>query len=546
MNETYDAIIVGSGATGGWAAMELTAAGMRVLLLEAGPQGSAAQAPRTIPTNSPPKRGKPPAWARTRDVQYRCYACIETTYHLFVDDQENPYRTAANAPFDWIRSRYFGGRSLTWNGHCYRMTDREFKAATWDGHGEDWPIGYEDLRPHYDRVEQFFGIEGEAANLPHFHDGIFVAAPQITPGEEHFRSVVERKWPNRRMTKARYISERRPPAASGEAWPARSSPGSTLAAALESGRLTVRSEAVVARVLVDGTRGRASGVEYVDARTKERHVAQGHFVVLCASTIESTRILLNSRTPELPDGVGNSSGTLGCYLADHTYGVAWRGIAPTFSGYSESPIQGSGLYVPNFRNVDTPRECSFVRGYSLQVQVFPWLFPSSFDGLPGDREKNKASALQQKPPAYVVANYFGEVLSRRDNRISLDHSRLDAWGLPVPYIECRYGENEIAMFEDVKRAVREMMAAAGFETLEEMGDINPPGRSVHEVGTARMGASRQTSVLDPYCRSWDVPNLFVMDGSCFVSTGYQNPTLTMVALAARASSELVRAWRTRT
>lgn len=540
MNETFDAIVVGSGATGGWAAMDLTAAGMRVLLLEAGPLGTAAEAPRSMATNSPPKRGKLPAWARTREVQYRCYACTAATYKLFVDDLENPYETTAGAPFDWIRSRHFGGRSLTWNGHCYRMSDRELKAASWDGYGEDWPIGYDDLRPHYDRVEQLLGVHGEVAGIPNFPDGIFAGTPELTVGEEHLRSVIEKQWPTRRVTKARYVST----TSSDEGWPTRSSPGSTLAVAQKSGRLTVRPESVVARVLVDGVRGRASGIEYIDARTKERHVARADFVVLCASTIESTRILLNSRTAELADGAGNSSGTLGRYLADHTYGVAWRGIAPMFSGYSESQTRGNGLYVPSFRNADTPRECSFLRGYSLQVQVFPWLFPSSFDGLPGAREKHVASALKQNPPAYVVANYFGEVLSQPSNRVSLDPVRRDAWGLPVPRIECRYGENEIAMFDDVKRVVREMMGAAGFQAIEELESLNPPGRSVHEVGTARMGTSAATSVLDSHCRSWDIPNLFVMDGSCFVSTGYQNPTLTMLALCARACSELVRSWRT--
>jgi choline dehydrogenase-like flavoprotein len=502
MGQGYDAIVVGSGATGGWAAKELTESGLRVALLEAGP---------LVPEAAPSP--DPLADARRQQVQARCYAYEQDTAHLFVDDLENPYGCPEDAPFAWIRSRLVGGRLNTWGRTSVRMSERDFKAASHDGIGEDWPISYADLAPHYDRVERFFGVCGRAAGCEQMPDGRFAEPPPLSSAERAFAARVERRWPTRKVIPARIA---RTPAAA------------LIEAAQATGRLTLLPDSVAGRVLLD--RGRAAGVAFVGRLSGREEEVRAPLVVLCASTIESTRLLLNSACEEHPDGLGNSSGSLGHYLMDHTYGIGIDGVAP----WRWRPGAGRSSYgciVPAFRNVTEPAE-GFIRTYGVELQV---------EAPPGGR----LAGMRARRSGTAWMRAFGEVLSSFENHVAIDPGRVDAWGIPTVRIECRYGENERRMAADQHRCLEEMAAAAGWEVEKSEAELGPPGLSVHEVGTARMGSDPASSVLDPHNRCWDVPNLFVTDGACFTSGGWQNPTLTMMAITARACDHIVEALKRR-
>jgi choline dehydrogenase-like flavoprotein len=486
--EPFDAIVVGSGACGGWAAKELTERGLRVALLEAGPllppEGE------TLPAEPDPRLRRP--------IQSRSYVFGEATAHLFVDDVDNPYSQPEGKPFDWIRGRQVGGRLHVWAGMSLRMSDRELEAAGIDGVGEDWPISESDLAPYYDRVERFLRVRWSS---------------RLSPGERALAAAVEHRWPTRRVTAPRI---------------ALAPPDAMLKTALGTGRLTLRPDSVVSRVLVSGSRAdRVRGVAFVDRSTGIEEEVEGRAVVLCASTIESTRLLLNSATPDHPHGLANSSGLLGRYLMDHTFGVGVDGVAaqrPRSRGRQAS----HGAAIPAFRNV-TEGGVDFLRSYTTRLQV----------GAPVAGRLDRLHSLGRRSPAPFWMRAFGEVLPRFENRVTVDPDRLDAWGIPIAHVECAYGENERRMAADQAGCLREMAEAAGFEVERVHAEPATPGSSAHELGTARMGDDPANSVLDPFNRAWDVGNLVVADGSCFVSGGCQNPTLTMMALTVRACERLV-------
>lgn len=500
MGEGYDAIVVGSGATGGWAAKELTENGLRVALLEAGP----------------PAPESSPDWladARRQQVQARCYAYGERTAHLFVDDLDNPYECPEDAPFVWIRSRLVGGRLHTWGRTSVRMSDRDLKAASRDGIGEDWPISYADLAPHYDRVERSMRVCGRAAGCEQMPDGRFHEPPPLASAERAFATRVERRWPTRTVTPARI---------------AKAAPGALLEAARATGRLTLLPDSIASRVLLERGGGRASGVAFVQRLSGREAEVRAPVVVLCASTIESTRLLLNSACEEHPDGLGNSSGTLGRYLMDHTYGVGIDGVAP----WRWRPGGGRtshGCLVPAFRNITEP-DAGFSRTYGIELQI---------EAPAGGRFAGMRA--RRSGPAWMRA--FGEVLPRFENHVAIDPEKVDAWGIPAVRIHCRYGENERLMAADQHRCLEEIAEVAGWEVETSEAELAPPGLSAHEVGTARMGADPATSVLDRHNRCWDVPNLFVTDGASFTSSGSQNPTLTMMAITVRACGFIVERLR---
>ncbi len=500
MPERTDAIVVGSGACGGWAAKELTEAGLRVALLEAGPSLPFDESLRE--TAEPSELPPPPR----QQVQAHCYAFNERTRHLFVDDVENPYSHPEGMPFEWIRSRQVGGRLHLWGRMCLRMSDYDFKAASRDGVGEDWPISYADLAPFYDRVERFLQVCGTPEGLPQLPDGPFSGAPQLSAGERHFKAAVEARWPERRVTGGRI---------------ALAPSDATLAAAASTGRLSLHPDSVVSRVLSRGGE-RADGVAYVERESGRERELEGRLVFLCASAIESTRVLLNSTGEAHPAGMANSSGALGRYLMDHTYGI---GLDGTLSQRTQAPGRRTafGCLVPRFRNVGADAR-DFVRGYGVELQVY-----TPIAGALG-----RLRARGRHSGGFFWMRSFGEALPRFENRVSLDPEQTDAWGIPAARIACAYGENERRMAEDQRRALGEMAAAAGFEVDVSCSELSPPGLSVHEMGTARMGADPETSVLNSHNQAWDVPNLFVTDGASFTSGGSQNPTLTMMALTARA------------
>ena len=491
----YDAIIVGSGATGGWAAKTLTEAGMHVLVLEAGRSRRWMQTQRLFERvrNKAGYLIENDHRAVSRQcIQAQCYAWRHDP-HAFVDDADNPYTTPEEKPFTWIRARQVGGRAMVRGHglHFYRFSDYDFKAASGDGFGVDWPIDYSDLEPFYDRVERFIGLVGNADNIAQLPNPIPGAHIGITSAERHLQAKLAERWPDRKL-----ITRRTAP------------PPLPIAAARVTGRLTLRTEAVAREILVDADTGRARGVSWLE-RGQERY-ASARVVVLAASTIESARLLLNSCSHQHPEGLGNSSGTVGCYLMDHTH--IFGGVESTMPlPASKLKADESWSYVPQFRNVKE-KQPGFLRGYGVQV-------------------------LTMGNQCHLDA--FGEMLPRATNRITIDPVRKDRWGIPSARISCEHSDNERAQAKDAMTECREMLTEAGFDLKPGDPKLGTPGLAIHECGTARMGSDAKTSVLNAYNQSWDVKNLFVVDGACFVSQGVQNPMLTMMAIALRASERIV-------
>lgn len=555
MQRTHDAVVVGSGATGGWVAKQLTEAGLDVAVLEAGRRLDPAvdYTEHTRPHEMPlrgRRLGSRERQAR-QPVQSRCYQCDEYANHLFIDDTEHPYTTPAGRRFDWIRARHVGGKSILWARQSYRLSDYDLKAASRDGFGDDWPIDYAELAPYYDRVERFIGISGRAERLPQLPDGRFLPPMALTCGEEILKKTVRERF-GRTLTIGRTAVLTQPlhgrpachycgPCSRGcRTGSYYSSPHSTLPAAAATGRLTLIPDAVVSHVTTGGD-GRCAGVYYVDRVTRSHREVAGRTVVLCASTLESTRILLNSTSSRHPNGLANSSGALGRYLMDHVMGGGASGALPVLRGVPDTRgARPNGIYVPRFRNLDTP-ESGFLRGYGFQGLAYEskWAHAAATPGF-GAAFKRR---VKEERPWMIYLGGFGECLPRFENHCRLDRERVDAWGIPVLHVSAAFGDNERRMVTDMADAAVEMLEAAGAEGVSRRDEISPPGLAIHEVGTARMGDDPKTSVLNRWQQAHDVRNLFVMDGSCFVSSACQNPTLTMMALAARASNYLVEELR---
>jgi choline dehydrogenase-like flavoprotein len=552
---SYDAIVVGSGATGGWAAKELTEKGLRVLLLEAGKLLDPDKDYKMLTWPYEVKyRGLAPGklYAPRQPIQSKCYACDEYGRHLFVDDVDNPYTTPAGKPFDWIRGRHVGGRSLMWGRQSYRLSDYEFKAASRDGHGEDWPLAYQDLAPYYERVERFVGISGSVEGLPQLPDSVFLPPMALTCGERMLKRAVEKNWKDRKVIIGRVAMLTRNH--NGRAachycghcergcstFSMFNTPGSTLPAAMRTKRLTLRPNSVVSHLLVDTNTAKAKGVVYVDQLSKKSYEAFAKVIVLCASTLESTRILLNSASRQHPEGFGNSSGVLGRYLMDHTYSVSLGGIVPETAKtpYDFSDGRNNGIYIPKFRNV-FDKHPNFLRGYGIQSGASKGMLPPRVRQLPGFGAELKRLIREEPSVAVFWMGAFGEMLPRFENRVTINKDKQDAWGIPVAHIDCAYSENERAMAKDQYETMQEMVTAAGWKIEWGNRELANPGLCIHEVGTARMGSDPKKSVLNQFNQVWEAKNVFVTDGACFVSQGCQNPTLTMMAITVRACDYLV-------
>ena len=544
---TYDAVIVGSGITGGWAAKELTEKGLNVLVLEAG---------RTIL----PERDyveHVPAWelkfrgwdnraerASTQPVQRECYyACDEYSSKFFVSDKENPYSTDPNKKFTWIRGRQVGGKSLTWGRQSYRWSDLDFEANLKDGTAVDWPIRYADIAPWYDYVETFAGISGQAEGLPQLPDGKFLPPMQMTCVEKDVRAALAKKFDDRIMTIGRsavltqvhngraachYCGVCHRGCITGSYF---SSISSTLPAAQKTGRLTLRPYSVVHSLIFDPKTRKVSGVRVIDAQTRNALEFKARIFFINASTLESTRILLNSATPEFPNGLANSSGELGHNLMDHHMGA---GASATMPGHEDMMPFGNrpnGIYIPRFRNVKTKQK-EFLRGYGYQGggSREGWGRGMHMSGFGADLK----NALKKPGPWRMSIGGFGECLANHDNYVEIQKDKLDAWGIPTLKINCAWSENEHAMSRDIAVQAAEMLAAAGGMDIYVFQEISPPGLAIHEMGTARMGRDPKTSVLNEHNQAHDVKNLFMTDGACMVSNSCVNPSLTYMALTARA------------
>lgn len=492
----------------------------------------------------------PPGWKQQE--QWMQDTASHFSRHFYVKDSEHPYTTDPGKPFMWVRARIVGGKTLHWGRLSWRLSDLDFKAASHDGFGDDWPISYAELAPYYDRVEEFIGVSGSLENMPQLPDGKFLPAMKLTCGEWELKRAVERRWKDRRVMIGRAAILTQPHKGRAACHYCGhcdrgcttssyfSSPGSTLPAAAKTGRLTLRTNAVASHLIMDTKTGKAKGVAFIDQVTKQGYEVMGKIVVLCASTIESTRLLLNSATRQHPAGVGNSSGALGRYLMDHCYGMSVGGLVPSVANYPYNYDDGraNGIYIPKFRNV-SERHPKFIRGYGIQGGAQRGMLPATMKSIPGFGAEYKKMARELNSPAPFWMTAFCEMLPDEKNRVTINKDKKDAWGIPVAHIECKHGDNEREMARDAIESLKEMVEEAKYEITYANSSPAPPGLCIHEVGTARMGSDRNKSVLNKFNQSWDVKNLFVTDGASFVTVGCQNPTLTMMAITARACDYIV-------
>jgi choline dehydrogenase-like flavoprotein len=517
--EPWDVVVVGSGATGGWAAYQLGMKHLKVLVLEAGPDEMDFPRPRPE-LQSRIRRGVDRVLRRRR-IQSRHQAYWELDPDLFVVDTHLPYTTPPGKRFDWIRTRSVNGRLLTWGGVGIRTSDYEFLAPAQDGFDERWPFGYAELASHFDRIDAFFGVYGERDGLPQVPDGQYVAAPRLTEAE---RNLQERARANlgRQVIAGRGVLVRPQSRPRGE-----SPPPSPVREAMKRFGVGLRANAVVSHVTVD-REGKATGVAFVDRITHRAEEIRARAVVLCASTLESVRILLNSSSRLHPRGLGNSSGVLGRYLMDHP-AVHVGGYAPGKRDVVWDDGYGGpkNILIPRFRNLDNAAGGAFLRGYGAF-------------GVVGRTRAAADECDADEVPLSLVSH--GEMLPRFENHVSLHPARRDRWGIPILQIDCSFSDNELAMQTQMVESLRELVDAAGGR-VRDPPHLYAPGGFVHEMGTARMGADPRTSVLNGYTQCWDVPNVFVMDGAAWPSGAWQNPTFTMMAIAGRGSDYLVDQFR---
>ncbi len=549
--QTYDVIVVGSGATGGWAAKQCAEAGLKVALLEAGRAVSPKEFTEHMPAYKLKYRDHSPEIVRTRPVQKQCYACMEYNYEWFVNDLENPYSTPPGKPFTWQRLRILGGRSLVWGRQSYRMSDNDFKAASRDGYGDDWPISYAELSPYYDIVEKYVGISGAAEGNEMLPDGQFLPPMKMSCGEIQLRGRVKAKFGHTvTIGRTAILTQNHngrlqchycgPCERGCSTFSYFSSPFTTVKDAIASGNCTLITNAVVSHVDMGTESNKARGVTYVDRLTRQVKEVRGKAVILCAQALESTRILLNSSTRDYPNGLANSSGALGHYLMDHVVGGGASGRLPNFNPLpnANEPARPNGIYVPRFRNTPSSKQQSkFIRGYGYQGGAGPQ-FNFTAEGYGTSLKKAVKEGWYE-----IGLGAFGESLARWDNYIEIDKDLKDAWGIPALHINMSHGDNEAALMQDAGASAAEMLEATGAKDIRVQANVEMPGMAIHELGTARMGSDPKKSVLNAFNQSHDVKNLFVMDGASFVSSACQNPTLTMMAVTVRGCDHMIERFR---
>jgi choline dehydrogenase-like flavoprotein len=550
---TYDAIVVGTGISGGWAAKELTEKGLKTLVLE---RGRAVKHITDYPTMTKDPwqlqhaNKLPHEELKLYPVQSRTNWVNQANKHWWVKDDEHPYTEVK--PFDWIRGYHEGGRSIMWGKQTYRLSDLDFEANAKEGIGVDWPIRYKDISPWYDYVESYIGVSGRAEGLAHVPDGKFLPPMDLNCVEEVFRDKVAEKFngrkvtigrvahltaalphdPNRGICQSRNMCDRGCPYGAYF-----SSNSSTLPAAAKTGNMTLRPHSIVHSVIYDETKGKAIGVKVVDAETLQEIEFYAKIIFLNASTLGSTQILLNSMSTRFPNGLGNGSGQLGHYLMDHQYRTGADGL---FEGFEDKYYIGrrpNGIYIPRFRNLGNEKRTDYIRGFGYQGSA------SRSDWSRGVREMAYGTelkeALTSPGPWRMGITGFGECLPYYENQVTLNTDKKDKFGLPTLNIDAEWKENEKVMRKDMKEAAAEMLEAAGFKNVAMYDNPDNIGLGIHEMGTARMGRDPKTSVLNKWNQVHEAPNVFVTDGAAMTSSACQNPSLTYMALTARAADYAV-------
>jgi choline dehydrogenase-like flavoprotein len=555
-NLTYDAIVVGSGISGGWAAKELTQKGLKVLLLERGRniEHVSGYKNATLPPWQVPHRGKVPTDLRdAHPVQRRDYILNEVNYDYWEKEADSPY--IEKKPFDWFRGYHVGGRSLMWGRQSYRFSDFDFEANAKEGVAIDWPIRYADIAPWYDYVERFAGISGSKENLPQLPDGQFLPPMELNVVEKHVAARIRTHFKDtRRMIIGRAANLTQPHEDRvncqfrNKCWLGCpfgayfSTQSSTLPAAMKTGNLTLRPFSLVTRLVYDKDAKRARGVEVLDTETRQTVEYKAKVVFLCASAFNSTTILMRSATDVWPGGLGSSSGELGHNVMDHHFRA---GASGRVEGFEDKIVFGrrpNGFYIPRFRNLFGDKR-GYTRGFGYQGNASRegWAREVAELGIGAPLKE----ALREPGQWTIGMTGFGEILPYHANRISLDWNTRDKWGQPILAMDCEIKENEKKMRVDMMADAAEMLEAAGVKQVKPADSGYNFGRGIHEMGTARMGRDPKTSVLNAHNQVWEAPNVYVTDGSCMTSGACINPSLTYMALTARAADHAVAQLKSR-
>lgn len=542
---TYDAIVIGSGISGGWAAMELCKKGLKTLLLERGRDVKHIVDYPTAMLNPWDFKAGLNNTMKDREidpVQSAAYSPADK--HFYVSDAEHPY--VQEKPFNWYRGYQVGGRSLTWGRQCYRLSDLDFEANHKDGSGVDWPIRYKDLEQWYSYAESFIGVSGNRENLAQLPDGEFLTPMELNCIEKHLGDSIRKHDEHRLLTIARVANLTR-------GWDHRgpcqnrnlcnrgcpfggyfSSNSSTIPAAMATGNLTLRPFSIVTELLFDEHKQKAKGVRVIDTLSHEVHEFYAKIVFVNASTIATAGLLLNSVSPRFPDGFGNGSGQLGHNLMDHHSSAGAYGV---HEGYTDQYYKGRrpcGFLIPRYRNLQEDKSLNFKRGYNIQGHGERQEWMDKTQSINGFGEDFKAQLTTPGPWTIWMAGW-GECLPYFDNKVSLDNSRKDKWGQSLLKIDFAFRENEHNMMSDIQHTSAEMFEKAGFKNIDTFNYNKPGGSTIHEMGTARMGHDPKTSVLNKFNQMHEAKNVFITDGSCMTSSACQNPSLTYMALTARAS-----------
>jgi choline dehydrogenase-like flavoprotein len=553
IKNTYDAIVVGSGISGGWAAKELTEQGLKVLMLERGPNFEHIKDYKTANKNiwDFPHRGKATQQQKkdypviARDWAMYGTAAQEAIMDYWVKEKDCPY--VEKKPFTWWRSYQLGGRSILWGRQSYRWSDFDFEANAKDGIAVDWPIRYRDLAPWYDHVERFAGISGSKEGLPQLPDGQFLPPMELNCVEKDVAARIKAHYKEQRHMFIGRVANLTAPVPGrtqcqyrNRCWEGCpfggyfSTQSSTLPAAQKTGNLTVRPMSIVTKLIYDKNAKKAKGVEVLDAETNKTYEYYAKIVFVCASALNSTWVLMNSATDVWPDGLGSSSGELGHNVMDHHYMLGAKGL---IEGYEDKYYYGrraNGFYIPRFANLFGDKR-DFLRGYGYQGSASRAGWERDVAELNIGAELKEA--LTEPGPWYIGATGFGEVLPYHENKITLDKSVKDKWGLPVLAMDAELKENELKMRKDIVQELVAMFEASGVKDITSWDSKEYAlGQGIHEMGTARMGRDPKTSVLNAHNQVWDAPNVFVTDGACMTSSACQNPSLTYMALTARAAN----------